>query len=322
MRTLRIAVLVAALAPAGCEWLKNTRDQPLPKPGGPVPKMQTSQLVAYLNQQANSLRTIEYSDVKLAATEAGRDYPTLRDCYLAAARPRFFRLECGTAFTSKELDLGSNDREFWMYAKRLDGPNYFFCSHDDFAHKAVRFPVPFDPDWVMMALGMTPYDPDGKYTLETDERRQLYVMRQETTTRQGQPVTKTTLFNVDWDYGGKPVVRGHQIQDAKGTVVCQAAIKSVKTVDPATGKAATRVTGFVQVPTHVTLEWPQQKFTMELDLRGERVNEDLGTRAAALFARPDIRGTDPIDLARYQVTAPAASRGQAPGEPRSWWRRN
>src|SRR4051794_36871610 len=131
MRTLRIAALLAVLALAGCEWLKNTRDQPLPKPVGPIPKVQAAQLVAYLNQQATALRAVEYTDVKLSATEAGKDYPTLRDCYLAAARPRNFRLECGTAFTSKELDLGSNDREFWMYAKRLEGPNYFYCTHDD-----------------------------------------------------------------------------------------------------------------------------------------------------------------------------------------------
>ena len=82
-------------------------------------------------------------------------------------------------------------------------------------------------------------------------------------------------------------------------------------VDRATGNAA-----FVQVPRHVVLEWPQQKFVMELKLAGEKVNEDLSDRAVALFTRPRIPGTNPIDLARYEFR-PAGYRGQAPAEPRS-----
>jgi hypothetical protein len=316
MRCLRTVLLAAALTPAGCEWMRNSRDKDvIPRPGAPVPKVQPEQLVNYLNQQAATLRTVEYSDVVLSATENGRDYPTLRDCKLAAARPRNFRLVCGTLVTSQELDLGSNDREFWVYAKRLDGPNYFFCSHEDYTKRAVNFPVPFDPDWVMMALGMSPYDPNARYTVEADERRQVYWLRQETTTRQGQPVTKTTAFNVDYQRGRRPVVRGHQILDANKAVVCTADVRAVKTIplgpDPAGGEKK-----FIQVPTRVVLEWPQQKFVMDLELRGEAVNEDLSDRAAVLFARPQIRGTNPIDLAKYQFPQPSGYRGQAPGETR------
>ena len=82
--------------------------------------------------------------------------------------------------------------------------------------------------------------------------------------------------------------------------------------NPAIGAAS-----FVQLPTHVVLEWPQQKFVMDLRLSGETVNEDLSDRSAALFSRPQIRGTNPIDLARHQFIQPSSYRGQAPGETRS-----
>ena len=324
MRSLRIVLLLAAAAPAGCEWMRNGRDQQLvPRVGTPpVPvqeDVQPAQLVGYLNQQAEALRTVEYTDVVLSATEAGRDYPTLRDCSLHAARPRNFRLRCGTLVTSQELDLGSNDREFWMYAKRLDGPNYFYCSHEDFGKRGVHFPIPFDPDWVMMALGMTTYDPAGKYTTDVNRANGSYLLRQQTTTRQGDPITKVTWFNVDYQSGQRPVVRGHVVYDANRQQVCSAEIKAVRTLtrdkNPAIGPA-----DFVQVPTHVVLNWPQQKFRMELKLAGERVNEDLGDRMAALFTMPKIGGANPIDLARYEFR-PASYRGQVPGEYRGRARR-
>ena len=65
----------------------------------------------------------------------------------------------------------------------------------------MNFPIPFDPDWVMMALGMTPYDPAGQYTVDVNEREAAYVLNQKTTTRQGQSITRMTVFNADYQRG-------------------------------------------------------------------------------------------------------------------------
>ena len=104
--------------------------------------------------------------------------------------------------------------------------------------------------------------------------------------------------------------------DANGQRVCSAEVRAVKTItsdkNPAVAPAS-----FVQVPTHVVLDWPQQKFVMDLRLSDEAINEDLSGRSAALFGRPQIRGTNPIDLARHQFVQPSSYRGQAPGEVRS-----
>jgi hypothetical protein len=294
---------------AGCEWTKSSQNGPGPKNfAGPLGKPKAPELVGYLNAQANAVRTLSYSDVRLNASENGRSLPALSDSTLYAAQPRYFRLECGTLATSQELDLGSNDREFWVYAKRMDSPNFFYCKHADYDRGTAQFPVPFDPDWVMMALGMAPYDPNANYEVEHNTREGAYVLKQNAKTRQGQPIQRWTVMNADWDQGRRPVVRGHIIRDASGAKICTAEIKSVKTlqtpVDPATGK-----TGFVQVPTQVVLEWTQQKFVMDLKLSGEKLNEDLSQQQAALFGRPRIPGSQPIDLAQYQF-APTA-RGQA-----------
>ncbi len=298
-----VLLVAAALFSGGCKSLFSNmpeRDRE-PKPTGEIPQRSAQDLVDYLNRQAAQVQSISYTDVSVQASENGRDMPRLGDSYLYAAKPRNLRLVCGTIATSGEVDLGSNEREFWMYVKRMDGPNYFYCSHEEFARGAgKKFPIPFDTDWVMQALGMSGYAADGQYTVSINKQHRKYLLEQKTTTPNGQPVRRVIAFNVDHDGGRKPIVMKHWIVDEKNAPLASAEILSAKAVN---------VNGsYVQVPTEVVLEWPQQKFRMKLVLDGEKVNEDLRDRQVALFNRPRIRGTNPIDLANY--TFEPTARGQ------------
>lgn len=309
-RLLLILLLTAPLASTGCKSLLGQSGSKEPKPTGAIPQRSASELVDYLNRQAAAVQSISYSDVSVQASEAGKDMPRLGDSYLYAAKPRNFRLVCGTLATSGEVDLGSNDREFWMYVKRLDGPNFFYCSHEEFSRGAgKRFPIPFDTDWVMQALGMASFPPDGHYEASINEQHRKYVLMQRATTPAGVPVKKLIAFNVDHDGGRKPVVSKHLIADENNQTLAVAEIIRAKAVQAGVDPS-TRQPQYVQVPTEVVLEWPQQKFRMKLMLDGERVNEDLRDRHATLFTRPTIRGAHPIDLATY--TFEPTTRSQMP----------
>jgi hypothetical protein len=315
MRPTRLLLLSLVLFAPGCSWLKTgTGEQDrVPRFTGPIPKKEPVEFINYLNQQAESLRSVSYTDVRATAAENGKDVGSLNDSSLFAAQPRYFRLLGSHTLAGKMLDAGSNDREFWMYLKPIDGDNFFYCRHEDFARGTAKFPVPFDPDWVLMALGMTGADPDAVTRVDAREKEGVYVLYQKATTRQGQPVTKATVFNVDTDGGRRPAVKGHIIYDDKQAPVARAevrATKTLRTTDP-TGKPIS-----VQVPTHVFLEWPQQKFTMDLRLAGEKVNEAIDdARAKELYDRPTIRGTNPIDLATYTFPT-SRTRGQMPDDRR------
>jgi hypothetical protein len=136
------------------------------------------------------------------------------------------------------------------------------------------------------------------------------MLEQQTTTSAGVPVKKVIAFSADHDYGKKPVVCKHWILDSQNQPLAVAEIVSAKSVRIGTDPSDSKTPLFVQVPTEVILEWPQEKFRMKLVLDGERVNEDFGNRAAQLFSRPRINGTNPIDLATYTFTPTA--RGQSP----------
>ena len=313
MRFASLGCVVLALA-SGCQWMKDGRVEPKAHAPitGPMPERTSAELVGYLNRQAGLLKSISYDDVRAVATENGRELGSLNDSSLFSSQPRNFRLIGAHSLAGTMIDIGSNDREFWMYAKPIGKDNYFYCSHDAFASGDVKFPIPFDTDWVMQALGMAEYDPNATYEVKPNREQAAYVLYQNTKTRTGLPVVKTTVFNADWADGKKPAVRKHVIFDARDQkMIASSEIVSAKSIPLPGG-------GYVQVPTEVILEWPQQQFRMTMKLGRERVNEEFGDRAAGLFNKPTIRGTSPIDLAKYQFVVPSSYRGQAPAGRRSY----
>ncbi|MGL6095492.1 MAG: hypothetical protein ACRC7O_06810 [Fimbriiglobus sp.] len=311
-RTVILAVgLVVALAPSvGCEFLrKSTGTQTAPPAdGAPLQDRQANQFVTYLNQQAALLKTVRYDSVSMSASGPEGSIPRLTEGTLACASPRYFRLMSGHWATSgSEVDIGSNPTEFWMYVKRPEQV-FVFCSHDDFSRGAAKLPVPFEPDWVLEALGMMTYDPALNYTSDMDQRNRVYTLAFDTKTPQGEPIRKAVVFAGSRAGGDRPQVLKHVVMTPTGHVIASAEVKEVKTVAAGTGA--------VQVPTRVTLEWPPQKFKMDLTLGKVQVNETIPQNEFAFFfQRPDIRGATPVNLANARFQ-PSSYRGSTPDDRR------
>jgi outer membrane lipoprotein-sorting protein len=293
-RWIPLLLCPALCMAAGCKSLgfpAKEKDPDAPK-AAPAGERSAKDLVDYLNAKAALVQSISYKDVSVSVTENGSSYPRLGDSTLFAAKPNNFRLMAGHSLSSGEVDIGSNDREFWMHVKRLEGPNFFYCSHEDFARGVgKRFPIPMDPQWVMQALGLATYDPAGQYDIRTYTSKGKQVLEQKSTTVTGTPVRKIIAFNLDYDRGRKPVVAKHLIVDSQDQTIASAEIVGVKSIE-------VKPKQWVQVPTEVVLEYPPQKVRMRLVLGQERVNDDFRQRPE-LFQRPSIRGSNPIDLATY-----------------------
>jgi hypothetical protein len=309
MRRLLPGLMATLTLAMGCQWMRNSRVEP--RPTTPTSKSelqerQPAEFVAYLNQQANLLQTVVYDDVRAVASENGKDIGTLSDSSVYCAKPRNFRMIGGHSVLGTMIDIGSNDREFWMYAKPLGRDNYFYCSHDAFASGQVRFPIPFDSDWVLQAVGMAEYQSSPEDEIRTSAERQQYALIQKTRTRAGVPVLKSTVFSAEPDGTRVPTVVKHTIHDASANPPRKLATAEVLGV-----KTVTLNGRNVEVPTDVLLEWPEQKFKMTLKLSGIKVNDSLDAdRAAKLFNKPRINGSQPIDLARYQFVTPTNYRAQ------------
>jgi hypothetical protein len=334
MRTLTLIVAAALLSPAvGCNWMKEWRngaDQRGPVGQGKIPEVTPDQLVSYLNDRAARLQSLEYGNTRMRVSGKGIPVPATLDGNLACAQPRNFRMVSSGRVAAAKVDMGSNPEQFWVYvAAPGDAPLYVFASHDDFERGKAKMPggIPFEPDFVMQALGMTTFAPTNEYeeaaapvsrpatrvslsnpplppagsrtSVPINEKDRTYTLRWRAKTPAGLPVFKEVVFDADAATGTRPQVKKHLIREAAGNkVIASAEIKAAETVrvgtDPKSG-----VPLAAQYPTHVVLRWEEQKFEMDLLLEKAQVNQADTTRAA-LFTRPDIRGATPIDLAKYE----------------------
>jgi hypothetical protein len=309
MKNVRFLLVAAALTPlVGCEWMKRmSSHDDKPKGDGPILKVQPDQLVTYLNERSSRLESLNYGDVRLVASDHSVPLPALRGS-MVAAQPRNFRMTGTGGAMGAKVDLGSNDQQFWIY---FDAPTvkpmFVFASHTDFDSGRAKLPggIPFEPDWVMQALGMTVLPPSNQYTAKTDEKARTYTLSWQSAMPSGVPVVKEIVFDVDAATGNKPQVKRHLIKDTKGKLICSAEIKQARTVQLTATDPRTGLPLAVQHPTLMVLKWEQEKFEMELELKSGKVNDPPTDEAARrLFSRPSMGNATAVDLAHARYDSP------------------
>lgn len=288
MRTLSASLLLTCLLASGCEWLQRKDKIKPPGPAQPVsggPKAE--QLVRYINQQADQLSVIQTEDVDLWAFVDKVRQPGLRGV-MVCEKPRNFRLQ-GDAVGQTHLDIGSNDERFWFWMKNND---LYYCSYTDY-EKGVKLPMPFQPEWVVQALGMAKLDPNKNYSVKTNA--DSYELIEETTV-QGQPVRKITIFARQARDETYPWVTGHIIQDARtNATICQASVRRMRVAKTADNKR-------ISYPSHVVLEWPAEKLVIEMKIGAATVNQKLTSEdASRWFTVPNMQGIKAVDLAREPI---------------------
>jgi hypothetical protein len=290
---------------AGCNIL-GPRPEPPDAKAPPVPtadvgKPTAEQLVRYLNGQASMLQSIETRDLTVDVRAPGVSVG-LDGGSLMCQKPRYFRL-VGKKFGSQEVLVGSNEDRFWFYVKRDPQDALYHCSYTDFEKGAVDLPFPFEPEWVLEALGMAQVGPSSSMRVEDD--KSTYRLIEESSLR-GKPVTKVTVFYKGTARGEQPQVKQRMMYDNQKRLICAATIKSVSRIPLERGNGAAPV--YVTCPQIIKLEWPAQDTELILDLGKMTVNQRLSMEA---FQMPRL-GSREVDLGRDRPTGrvvPANYRG-------------
>jgi len=316
MRLPRAAWALGLSLLAGCTVIKPKHDDGAgggrpPHPGVEEQRPPTeADLVRYLNKEAKGLQSIDVSELFIDAAAQGRKAPGVHG-WMVCDKPRNFRLR-GKVLATEQIDLGSNNDRFWFWLKESPDQALVHCSYTDF-EKGVQLPFPFNPDWVIQALGMAEYgtdDPDLKrFHLEPMDKSDKTMKLVESTTLQGKPVRKVTVFN-RWNAAPPtPQVIGHALIDEKGKVICQATIEQVresKVMNPETRRP-------VSYPRKIVLEWPADQLKMTLTLDSVEVNKSIPPQEAAkLFTLPD-HFSKTVDLAQHFRVSPSSRVQQAGG---------
>ena len=107
-------------------------------------------------------------------------------------KDRNFRLNV-SSFFGKELDMGSNNEQFWVWSRRVDPKaTMFFADHDNLYKTRLR--TPFVPLWIMNALGYRVIDPneDQAYFKETEEH---LIVSRNVISPTGEPLVKRAYID-------------------------------------------------------------------------------------------------------------------------------
>jgi hypothetical protein len=263
------------------------------------------EIIGYLNRNAAQVNSLECRSVDMDISADGQSVGVTGD--LHCQKPRNFRLRANKPVVhSQAADFGSNDREFWYWISEDKPPDLYHCSYNDLSRGNVRLPFPLHPDWVLEALGMSAPPPPGPPDQEQARGRVLEVRKsadnrylnlyEQTTSLQGQPVTKVTMLNNFRATGTTPQVVGHYLYDSRTQqIICQATITKVQ-YDATSG---------AMVPQKVELKWPAMKLSLALTLDKVVVNNPELASNQKLFARPHWPHVRDVDLARgAPITTP------------------
>jgi hypothetical protein len=295
MRQIPCALgLAAILLFGGCHNFKGV--WPASNPGQaqarPLPEnIDAATLVRSLNDNAARLQSLQATDLTIDAREGSQ--PVGLTGIMNCQKPKNFRL-VAYVLGCQAVDMGSNDQEFWYWISKADPPYLVHCSYQDLARGGVYLPFPFQPDWVLETLGMAEYNPSANYQVQVGPKV-VYLIEQ-TTSAQGQPVRKVTVFDRTTAASGRPTVVAHQLQDANGKEICSAQVSDLR-LDQASGALYPHV---------VKLTWPAQKIEMKMTLDGVRLNGLQAGQPLPVFQRPQLRNVREVDLARL----PAQPTGQ------------
>lgn len=234
-------------------------------------------LVAYLNRNTDQITSWRCDKATLKARGGPLLVPSL-NAMIAIERPRKFRLQ-GTVLNSNVVDLGSNQERFWVWVKNDEDPGILTSRHDCLRAAQQQLPLPFEPDWLIEALGVIPLDPDEiefeKH--ETDPKKCFF--RRKRTAPDGSPVELVSMIDTC-----KGVIVSHTLSDRAGNLVAMARM-SEHEHDGKTGP---------QLPHTVELSWPQAKLGLVLRMGAIEVNPE--SLSETQFEMPRMAGCPVYDI--------------------------
>jgi hypothetical protein len=255
-------------------------------------------LVGYLEANANYVQALRCDDLMLTAS-AGMGIVQKMDLHgrMMCQRPRNFRMSA--EFMGKtEVEVGSNNEEFWYWLRRGEPPYQIHCSYKDLSDGKVRtLPFPFQPEWVIEALGLGNYGPADQYILDSHDPATFRLVAQ-SRSPQGKMVRKVIVFRSKKAQGTDAQVTDYLLlDDASGKEICAAHISQVMFVDVG---APFKVT----IPYKVDMRWPEMKMRMSMRFDGLKVNPNPPIDPAVAFQRRPLNGVPSFDLATMRTDAP------------------
>lgn len=244
------------------------------------------QVVDHVNANVEKVHGWRSDGIKIRANNA----PITLQGTLIVERDQRLRLEVRSPM-GKEVDFGSNDEVFWIWSKRAGGPGHepaplLFAAHEDLDLARQQLPMPFEPPWLMEALGVAPLSSEGMQMETTPGVATIKLVSQHQLS-DGRSVRK--VVSVDSCHGR---VLEHSIYDLNGQPLVRTVMGDHR-IDRQTGAL---------LPRYLKLDWPQAEMSLAMEFGMVEVNPT--TVPAAVWQMPQIPDTPLYNLAAGQRRKP------------------
>lgn len=298
LRGLRLCLFLLAcvvmLTNSGCPsmtlWRRN--DPKLSKADPPLPLNASSEeILARINQNAYSefspegLKSYRCDDVRVRM----QGVPAPMRASMVVEAPRNLRLRVANPLSGGEaVDIGSNEEQFWMWAKDSKPANVLVCAHDQIAvaTQVTSLPLPFRPDWLMEVLGVSPISGSKYEVRRAKPKSPIAELISVQHTPDQQPVRR--IVKVNTMYG---VVLEHRVESMEGKMIARAAL-SHHWRDPVTR---------LILPRQIAIDWPAADQTLALTLELNTVDFNPPAESMAMWQVPQLDGFPEFDLGEYAL---------------------
>jgi hypothetical protein len=246
---LYLMVTLLSVFLSGCVW--NTswlRREPVSRLPNDLTK---TELVAYLNDNIERVGSWRSTNVRISAKGPGVLSIPLSGT-IAVKNPRNFRLTVDSSIFGREADFGSNSEKLWIWMRRGDVKEIVTCRHDQIEHLQNRLPIPFQPDWMMEALGVIPIDEAEMTMLPPDSQTSLIRLISMQSVPRRRPVQRIIFVDPV-----KGQIVAHSLQDERGKMIALAELDDYR-YDTKNGASLAH---------RVKLDWPERgvKMTLRFD---------------------------------------------------------
>ncbi len=269
-----------------------------PDHGIPPIERQISQqaLVEHLNRNIQALHSWSCTDATISARPSKYIPVKLTlSAQVSVEREKNFRLRASSPF-GDEADLGSNSERFWFWMRRNKPAYVFTARHEDMGAVGRRLQIPFDPAWIMEALGVVPLDPNS-ITVQQPGLANNTVLLISETTSPSQALIRRELL-VDTHLG---VILAHRLFDASGQLLAEARLSEHR-LEPSK----------IIMPHVIELNWPQHQMAMTMTLKTIEINPSH--LPSSTWQLPSIPDTPLFDMGRrlnhVETPAPHAPAGE------------
>lgn len=259
----------------GCNSLRNWQkpDEFAKRSNCPLGNAATADdYVSHLNQNVDRIEGWRAGRVHIRANHI----PLTAE--IAVQKSQLLRISVTSAL-GQEVDLGSNEEIFWFWAKRNDPPDLMFVRHEEMAEVQQNMPIPFEPGWLMEALGVAPFDA-STMTLNRAGDGRTVALTSSHLSPAGIPIRK--VITVDACHG---LVLEHGLYDPKGRVVAQGRLKN---------HFRDQHSGAV-LPRQMTLDWPLAQMNMVLNF--DKIEVNPGELPQQVWQPPQMPQTRLVNMA-------------------------